>query len=147
MEIAFRPILPDDLPELRSWFADEELSRRLSFPTDEWFSYVTTTDTVRCWLALADNRIIAQIQVDRAGLDHGYLDFFLRPDLRGQGRGADVLTQFLSGPGRSYPVLEGVIEPDNLASIACFRRCGFSISSGPDADGFFQAIHRSASND
>jgi hypothetical protein len=36
MQIIFRSLVRNDLPELRTWFEDAELSRRLSLPTDEW---------------------------------------------------------------------------------------------------------------
>ncbi|GGA86671.1 hypothetical protein GCM10011491_12890 [Brucella endophytica] len=141
MQITFRPFESDDLPEFRAWFADAELSRRLSFPDDEWFAYVTAGAAARCWVVLEAGRTIAQVQVDREDSVRGYLDFALRPDLRGRGTGAAVLSAFLSGPGRDYAALEAHIEPDNAASIACCRRCSFTILPEPDAEGFVQAIY------
>ena len=38
-----------------------------------------------------------------------YLDLALRPDLRGHGFGTAVLSAFLVGPGRGYPILELVL--------------------------------------
>lgn len=146
MHITFRPLKNDDLPELRSWFEDAELSRRLSFPTDEWFAYVTVGDAARCWVALVVDRIVAEVQVDREDSERGYLDFAVRPNLRGKGVGAAVLSKFLTGPGRAYSVLEGRIEPDNLASVSCCQRCGFVMLPERDADGFIQAIYRSSPN-
>lgn len=143
MQFTFRPFTSDDLVELRSWFEDAELSRRLSFPTDEWFVYVTAGDAARCWMALAAGQTVAEVQVDREGLERGYIDLAVRPDLRGQRIGAAVLSAFLSGPGQAYPILEGRIEPDNAASLACCRRCGFMLLPEPDTDGFIQAIYRS----
>ncbi|MDX8443495.1 GNAT family N-acetyltransferase [Mesorhizobium australafricanum] len=144
MQISFRLFTVDDLPEFRAWFADAELSRRLSFPTDEWFAYVTAGGAARSWVALDADRMIAQMQVDREDAERGYLDLAMRPHLRGRGLGAAVLAAFLSGPGRAYPILEGRIEPDNAASLACCRRCGFVILPEPDADGFIQAVYRSS---
>ncbi|PYB70650.1 GNAT family N-acetyltransferase [Rhizobium wuzhouense] len=143
MRITFRLLAHDDLRELRSWFQDEELSRRLSFPTDEWFAYVTNEAAVRCWLALEAGEIVALLQVDGDDAARGYLDLAVRPQLRQQGYGAAVLASFLSGPGTSYALLEGRIAPDNLASLACCRGCGFEISPEPDADGFLRALYRS----
>lgn len=146
MQIIFRLIASDDLPELRTWFEDSELSRRLSFPTDEWFAYVTAGAAARCWVALDADRNIAVVQVDREDSERGYLDLAVHPDLRGQGIGTAVLAAFLSGPGRAYAILEGRIESDNAASLACCRRCGFEILPKPDADGLLPAIYRSSHN-
>ena len=38
-------------------------------------------------------------------------------------------------PGADFAVLKGAIEPDNAASLACVRRCGFEILPGLDEDG------------
>lgn len=146
MQIIFRLLAGNDLPELRTWFEDAELSRRLSFPTDEWFAYVTAGVAARCWVALDAGRIVAVMQVDRQDSELGYLDLAVRPSLRGQGIGTAVLAAFLTGPGRAYATLEGRIEPDNAASLACCRRCGFEILPNPDADGLFPAIYRSSHN-
>lgn len=146
MQIIFRPLTDNDLPQLRAWFADAELSRRLSFPSDEWFAYVTAGADARCWVALNAGRIVAAIQVDHESSEVGYLDLAVRPSLRGQGIGTAVLAAFLSGPGRAYATLEGRIEPDNAASLACCRRCGFEILPKPDADGLLPAIYRASQN-
>lgn len=144
MQIVFRPLASDDLPELRTWFKDSELSRRLSFPTDDWFAYVTAGADARCWVALDAGKLIAIMQVDREDSERGYIDLAVRPHLRGQGIGTAVLTAFLSGPGGVYGILEGRIEPDNAASLACCRRCGFEILPELDADGLLPAIYRSS---
>ncbi|WP_158271733.1 GNAT family N-acetyltransferase [Methylosinus sporium] len=133
----------DDLSKFRAWFHDDELRRRLSFPTDDWFAYVTAGDAARSWAALYAGEIIAQVQVDRESPERGCLAFAMRPDRRGRGLGKRVLSAFLSGPGLAYPVLEGQIEFDNVASLACCRRCGFTIAHEPDADGFIRASYRS----
>ncbi|MBT9372620.1 GNAT family N-acetyltransferase [Rhizobium sp. CSW-27] len=142
MQITFRPLASDDLPELHTWFKDAELSRRLSFPTDDWFAYVTAGADARCWVASDAGELIAMIQVDREDSERGYLDLAVRPQLRGQGIGTAVLKAFLSGPGGIYGILEGRIEPDNAASLACCRRCGFEILPELDADGLQPAIYR-----
>jgi hypothetical protein len=51
-----------------------------------------------------------------------------------------VLGSFILGPGSAYPILEGRIAPDNVASLACVRRCGFEILQEPDEDGLIRAV-------
>lgn len=126
--IVFRPIIASDLGTLRSWFADQELSSRLSYPTAEWFSYVTGTDVAHCWIAEQGNKPIAQLQVDHLPGEPAHLDITVRPNLRGKGLGQSVLSAFLIGPGKVYSILVGHIEPDNFASLQCCQKCGFSLS-------------------
>lgn len=143
MQIAFRPFHADDLPELRSWHADGEVARRLAFPSDEWFAYVTAGGAALCWAAMgADGRMIGQLQVYEEEPGLGFLEFVVRPDLRGRGTGAAMLRAFLAGPGQAYTTLEARMEPDNTASIACCCRCGFTVLPEPDPDGLTRAIYR-----
>ncbi|AOF90311.1 GNAT family N-acetyltransferase [Sinorhizobium sp. RAC02] len=144
MQVVFLLFTRDDLLTLRKWFEDKELLRRLSFPDDEWFAYVTNGDTARCWMAYRSDEAIAEIQVDRDG-EHGYIELAVRPDLRGCGIGTAVLSTFLAGPGKTYMILDARIDPDNSASLACFLRCGFEIRQNPDVDGFIQAVRQQAS--
>lgn len=139
----FRRLREQDLPVLRAWFGDAELSQRLSFPTDDWFAHVMKGAAACCWMARDAERIIGMIQVDRDEEGRGSLGFAVQPGLRGRGFGTTILSAFLSGPGRAYRVLEGAIEPDNAASLACCRRCGFAILPEPDADGFIRVVYRS----
>lgn len=139
MAVVFRPIVASDLAHLRSWFEDEELSRRLSYPTEEWFSYVRGTGIAQCWIAQKGIELVAQLQVDHVPGEPAYLDIAVRPDLRGNGLGQSILSAFLEGPGEAYPVLVGHIEPDNLASLRCCQKCGFVLSGAVDKDGFIRA--------
>ncbi|WP_426437442.1 GNAT family N-acetyltransferase [Bradyrhizobium genosp. P] len=138
MTISFRSFEERDLPEYRSWFSDAELSRRLSFPTDEWFAY-TRSNSVRCWLATdAQNGLVGQIQIDEDGNGAGHFDMAIKPSLRRMGLGAEMLRAFLREHGGSYSALHATVETDNWASIACLQRCGFEPERELDADGFMQ---------
>lgn len=140
MHLAFRPFEADDLPVFRSWFADPELARRVSYPDNWWFSHVSSAHS-RCWLATdAAGGIVAEVQVDDDPGKPAYIQFVICPSLRGQGLGTLVLSAFLDGPGRTYPTIEGCVEPDNAASLACFRRCGFQKLAEPDQDGFIRLV-------
>jgi hypothetical protein len=63
MSVRFRLLNETDLPILRSWFEDAELSRRLSFPTDDLFAHVTSP-AASCWAGLDDaGEIVAQVRL------------------------------------------------------------------------------------
>lgn len=140
MTITFREIAPKDLATLRSWFADAELAERLSYPDEAWLGHVGGNGAAG-WVALDDTgSIVAQVQVDRADAFTGDLAFAIRPDFRGRGYGKAVLRAFLAGEGQNYHRLEGFIEPDNVASLACVRRCGFEVAAVANKDGMLKAV-------
>jgi L-amino acid N-acyltransferase YncA len=146
MQVEFRSFEQADLDVIRSWFDDAETARRMSYPTDEWFAYVSS-DIARCWVATdVDGEVLAHIQVDRADAERGYVDLVVRPDLRGRGLGTAVLKAFVTGPGRAYAALEGAIAPDNAASLACAQRSGFDLLPEPDQDGFIRATLEHSQN-
>lgn len=137
-ELVFARFEADDLAEYQSWFTDGELSRRLSFPDERWFSYLGA-DHVACWAVKSGaGEMVAVVQADREEDGAGFFDIALRPQLRGRGLGRQVLDAFISGPARTYRELRATVEPDNHASIAMVRRCGFRQWESPDEDGFLQ---------
>jgi RimJ/RimL family protein N-acetyltransferase len=137
--ITFRRIAQKDLATLRSWFADTDLAERLSYPDDTWFAHLRSDDAA-CWVASDETgSILAQLQVDRTDASTGDLAFAIRPDLRGKGYGKAVLRAFLARVGRNYVRLAAFIEPDNIASLACVRSCGFEVALSPDEDGMLKA--------
>lgn len=107
MNVSFRMILPDDLSVLRNWFEDAELSRRLSYPTYEWFAHVTNGTIARCWVASIEDRTVAMLQVDREVGDIGYFDLAVDPALRRRGLGVALLSAFVAGPGRAMRLWRG----------------------------------------
>ena len=138
MQLTVRHLLPQELPEIRSWYEDAELARRLTYPTDEWYTAVSR-EGQESWVAVDEtNTIVAKMQVDRDG-DIGYIDLAVRPELRRRGFGSAALMAFIAGPGKAYSMLEGRIEPDNIASLACVRRCGFRLLDEFDDDGLIPA--------
>lgn len=125
-----------------TWLENAELSRRLSFPNDEWFAYATAGTAAYCWVALADDKIIAVTQLDREASEHGHLDPTVRPSLREQGIATAVLTAFCQARGAPMRAWRDTWSQDNAASLACCRRCGFEVLAKPDRDGFRRAIDR-----
>lgn len=136
-EIIFRRFARADLGTYRSWFADAEISRFLSYPTDDWFAHVKESDNAQCWVAAEPGgAMLAEIQVDRDEDGVGHIELAVRPDLRGKGHGKRSLLAFLSGPARAFAELHAHIEIDNAASLACFQRCDFVEAAEQDDDEF-----------
>ena len=130
----------------QSWFADEELSRRISIaPT--WFDYVTQTPGVFAWMIFQNKMPAAVIQF--GDLPYPALAIAMNPILRGQGLCAPTLRFVLDQPelrrlGRIY----GAIEPDNFASLNCVRKAGFSRTSDElDDDGLIPVVFSRVSPD
>ena len=135
-----RPFAADDLPMLREWFRDGELSRRLSYPTDAWFAHIQGPES-RCWMVCReDGQAIAVIQVDRDDSGTGFIDLSVKPDLRGNGVGTASLRLFLQTEGHAFPSLCGSIEPDNRASVGCAQKAGFVVADVLDDDGLLPVI-------
>jgi RimJ/RimL family protein N-acetyltransferase len=138
MKLTVRRLEAEQLDEIRTWYDDAELARRLTHPTDEWYAAISA-EGQQCWVVLDDSDTpVAKMQVDREG-DVGYIALAVKPELRGCGIGSAALSAFITGPGRQYSILEGRIEPDNAASIACVQKCGFRMLDELDDDGFMIA--------
>ncbi|NRP21010.1 hypothetical protein LPJGGPFB_04269 [Ensifer adhaerens] len=136
-EIMFRRFTNENLGAYRAWFADAEIARFLSYPTDDWFAHVSGSVNARCWAAIApDGVMLAEIQVDRDEDGVGHIELAVRPDLRGKGYGKRILLAFLSGPGSVFAELHAHVEIDNAASLSCFKRCNFVVAAEQDDDEF-----------
>ena len=143
--LRFRRLGGDDQATLAAWFTDPVLARRVSPPDAAWLRYVLDEHgPARVWVGEdAAGRLVCEVQVDTEGGDSaGYVEFILRPDLRGQGLGAPLLAAFLAGPGAVYRVLVAEVERDNIASRRCCERCGFESEGGASEKGFVRLVRR-----
>jgi RimJ/RimL family protein N-acetyltransferase len=123
----------------QSWFADEELSYRISI-TPTWFDYVTQTPDVFAWMIFQDQMPAAVVQFGQQ--PYPALAISMNPLLRGQGLCITVIRLVLDLPElRPFDKIYGFIEPDNIASLRCVEKAGFSrISDTPDADGMLEFV-------
>lgn len=148
LPLSFRRLSFEDLQEIALWFQDPVLARRIQPPDQTWINYILSDNgTSRSWVAVIDGEgLAAEIQVDQqeAG-GAGYINFYIKPSLRGRGLGVDILRLFLKGPGAEFPRIDASIEPDNVASLQCFHHAGFHRSPVQDEEGMVR-LHRMGAN-
>lgn len=130
----------------QSWFSDEELSRRISI-TPTWFEYVTQTPGVFAWMIFRDRLPIAEVSFGEQPFPA--LSIAMNPALRGQGLCVPVLRFVLDQPElRRFDAIYGFIEPDNLASLNCVQKAGFSRTSDKlDEDSMIEVVFSRLSPD
>ncbi|MCJ7839768.1 GNAT family N-acetyltransferase [Lederbergia sp. NSJ-179] len=126
------------LEVLDEWFKDEEVLLRLGgiLPLSNWFQYVQKSPYYWAWLVQEQGRPVGAIWMEK---DIDFLTsiaLLTHPQLRNQGYGTKMLQTLLKRPeiSRAQKIEVG-IEPDNLASLSCFRKAGFN-ETGFDKDGF-----------
>lgn len=124
-----------------SWHDDAELSSRISI-TPTWFDYVTHTAGVFAWMIFHNQMSAAVVSFDEH--PQPSISIALNPILRGKGLCVPALRLVLDQPElRSFDAIYGFIEPDNIASLRCVEKAGFSrISDFPDADGMFEVVFK-----
>ena len=143
-ELQFRILDPSGLDIFAAWFADDELSRRISAPTEQWFQYVSTKPENSAWLVYEGRVAVGQIQLDTYPDQTGSLSLAVNPELRSRGYGKRILSAFLLQEVASrLGEITACIEADNNASLHCFRACGFvARDMEPDSNGLISFVYR-----
>lgn len=138
-QVNFRPFCRGDLAGYAAWFADAELADRVGFPDKHWFDHVLGgCNEAHAVVALttAEDEPLAVLQYDEEPDGGINLLIAIDPARRGQGFGLRVLAAFIEHVGNRYAHIDGHVEVDNLASIACLERCGFVRQRNEPDDGF-----------
>lgn len=137
--ISFRPFRRVDLAAYAAWFDDAEVARRIDFPNADWVAYVMDSASpahavVATWGA--NDIPFAVLQYDEEQDGGISLLIAIDPAQRGQGLGKRVLATFVAHVSGRYTHVDGHIEDDNFASIACVESCGFVRQAEELEDGF-----------
>lgn len=138
-EISFRPFRGDDLAAYSAWFEDAEVARRIDVPNADWVAYVMDpASPAHAVVATRDASDIplAVLQYDEEPDGGISLLIAIDPAQRGQGLGKRVVAALVAHVGGRYTHVDGHIEDDNFASIACVERCGFIRQAEEPDDGF-----------
>ncbi|MDH4985308.1 GNAT family protein [Aminobacter anthyllidis] len=137
--MSFRPFRRDDLATYAAWFDDEEVARRVSFPDADWFNYVMDPSSIAHAVVAVrtpSEAPLAVLQYDEEAEGGINLLIAVDPARRGQGFGKRILAAFVEHIDHSYTHIDGYIEDNNFASIACVERCGFIRQTEAPDDGF-----------
>jgi RimJ/RimL family protein N-acetyltransferase len=143
MNLSFRRFSEQDLRLVTTWFVDPEMKRRISYPTTQWFNYVSTTPNVYAWMILERITPIAYVQVDIEDDQRAYTVLAVKAEFRGQGYCKKILRALVKRPEVSkLSSIEGYVEVDNTASQRCLIAAGFhQINETPDEDGMFKFVY------
>ena len=140
--LEFIPLDEDGFSVLRSWFSDQELQKRLEYPTPLWFDYVCNEANVYAWLINEGDFPVGHLQVDIQTDGTAYIGFYVNPELRKQGYGRRILNALITRPEVStVGKFIAMAEVDNLASQRCLQSAGFLLEGPPDAEGFLSLVH------
>ena len=118
--------------------------------SEEWQYYIGAkeyhvgVDTF-CKAVLLDGKPVA-VMIVFCNLDYpvGINPIIVDPALAGQGRGSEILREFIANIGAIMPFhsdrIEVVIDNDNIASIKAFAKAGFTLARmHPDGDvGYYE---------
>lgn len=133
MALTFHNFGEAELELLKTWFADSlahrrypELARRISFPTTQWFDHVRNTLGVYAWMIFDGDTPIGHVQVDIDAANNAYPALVVKPELRNQGYGTQILHALVNRPELSgVRCFTGYVEADNLACQRCCLAAGF----------------------
>lgn len=128
----------NDLEILEVWFKDKELILRLggTLPLHQWFQYVIGNPNYYAWMVYENNVPVGQINLEIYDDFSAFVSILTNPKLRNRGYGKRILEMLLNRQELSIvKIIKVEIEPDNLASLHCFKKVGF-IEEGINNEGY-----------
>ncbi|MBI5156355.1 GNAT family N-acetyltransferase [Candidatus Peregrinibacteria bacterium] len=142
MKIHLAKFKEADFPEYKSWYKDADLNLRLGPMDDEWLEHVTKATDGSQYSFFRDEELIAVVGIKFPNNQYPayYItDFAMKPGLRGQGIGTEVLSELIK---------QHVLEPDqtwrafidvkNPKAKIFFEKNGWACTTNePDEHGMF----------
>lgn len=130
-----RPVKANDMLLLFQW-ANDETVRKNAFHTNKitieehskWFMNLLQDDNQRQYLLISDEEPVGQIRISIKG-DLGIISYSVDPQKRGLGYGKAMIGILRQQVHKELPhikTLVAKVKPSNMASICCFKNCGFN---------------------
>jgi L-amino acid N-acyltransferase YncA len=90
-----------------------------------------------------DGSAVASVHLDEEADQRASTALVVKPDARGRRHGRDILRALMARPEVAHlRTIEAMIEPENVASLHCFRAAGFcQVGSGPDREGLLKLAY------
>ncbi|UVI29417.1 GNAT family N-acetyltransferase [Paenibacillus spongiae] len=133
---------------LEERFQDPEVLEWLSgtLPLEQWFHYVQQSPDYHAWIVYEAGHPVGQIDVEIYTDGTAAISLLTNPQLRYKGYGKRMVETLLKRPEiSSVQMIKIGIEPDNIASLNCFRKVGF-IEQGLDDEGLVEFAYPLRSN-
>ena len=152
MNLSYRPIDASLVEVMRPWYEDAETQRFLHGPED----LDTVLDLIEKmpgselrgsivtfrqeWVFFDGDEPVGACGVETYDHTRTSVSIVVAPTHRSKGVGTAMLLLIPSTPGLEHTtVLEGGVEPENLASIRVLEKAGFNVGDELDEEGFLEA--------
>lgn len=114
-----------DIPYLHSLYKLPEISRFISIDEDNYWHYVTTSESVYYYKVYDEERLVASIHCELSG-NILYMDIMAVPEYQKKGIGSTVLRDIQNGVlPIAFEQIEVSVDESNTASINLFEKMNF----------------------
>lgn len=135
----FSAFKAEDFDEYKSWYADALLNKELGPMDDDWLKHVLHAKDGCEYSVFRGTELVAVIGIKypvETYPDFYLTDFAIKPDLRYQGIGSQILSELMTlHPCKPGQVWKGFINARNTKAIVFFRKNGWNVADTPDKDG------------
>ncbi|MBI2524268.1 GNAT family N-acetyltransferase [Candidatus Peregrinibacteria bacterium] len=140
MKLRFSKFTAEDFPEYKTWYEDPALNKSLGPMDDKWLDHVMHETRGQQYSVFLEKELVAVMGILLPDAEHPayYItDFALKPSLRNQGIGSEVLEElrklYTLKPGETWRTF---IDERNPRARAFFERNGWvCVSDTPDEHG------------
>ena len=113
-----------DIPRLIAVYKMPEIARYLSI-SDNYFRYVTSTESVRYYKVYENDRLIGAIHLEKQG-NVLFMSLLVLPEFQGMGLGTKIVKDIQSDVFElSYDKIAVSVDEGNTASLRLFENAGF----------------------
>lgn len=134
--LIFLKFKAEDFSEYKSWYKDAFLNRELGPINNKWLEHVLK-ETDGCeYSVFRGNELVAVVGIKyptEKYPDYYLTDLAMKPDLRNQGIGSEVLNELMRlHPLKSRQSWKAVVNVRNIKAAGFFKKHGWTVSNKPD---------------